>query len=497
MLSVVPLRPDQLVELFDPDGTLRSVRTVSKVFEGRKTAKDSLFRNWLRAAFVAKGLDNNADSTSQLQIESEFPATFMAEQSATFYNDLAIGFDEENHTSGTAIADGILNVLHPSFIPPPEPEVINVDNDRNVRQRAAPDTTNDALLQGILQLEENLADQRRREEQLRATHQVTSTAAPAQLRPSLRNPTTGPPTTGRATFDLPFDRVVSEYERRAEDAIEQYENISTTRTLTPQDHTHLQTLHQQFPQAGTAITRATFRASDRAMSLANRAMTLQRATATDRPSHPHPNGQSFMGDGFSSGSTSQFDLPPPPPGREFSSTTNQFGDTAFGTSGLTGPLGSNVFDIELPAPAQAPATMNIAQRFHKLQGKAIAGHLTTEEMNAFNVLKSGMSGSGLASDPSSSPTDTLGTRGFNLCGWAHLHPAEITHLHQCNDSGWLCFTKAQNKEERKAVIDTYFVQPLVRKNGRFRQILTTKFRDLIINWRLAPKTLKAANPTEA
>jgi hypothetical protein len=43
MLSIVPLRPDQLDELFDPDGTLRSVRTVSKVFEGRKTAKDSLF----------------------------------------------------------------------------------------------------------------------------------------------------------------------------------------------------------------------------------------------------------------------------------------------------------------------------------------------------------------------------------------------------------------------------------------------------------------------
>jgi hypothetical protein len=43
MLSVVPLRLDQLEELFDPDGTLRSVRTVNKVFEGRKTAKDSLF----------------------------------------------------------------------------------------------------------------------------------------------------------------------------------------------------------------------------------------------------------------------------------------------------------------------------------------------------------------------------------------------------------------------------------------------------------------------
>jgi hypothetical protein len=92
MLSVVPLRPNQLDELFDPYGTLRSVRTVSKVFEGRKTAKDSLFHNWLRAAFVAQYLDNNADSTSQLQTEPDFPATFTAEQSATFYTDLAIGF---------------------------------------------------------------------------------------------------------------------------------------------------------------------------------------------------------------------------------------------------------------------------------------------------------------------------------------------------------------------------------------------------------------------
>jgi hypothetical protein len=182
---------------------------------------------------------------------------------------------------------------------------------------------------------------------------------------------------------------VLEYEQRAEDAIEHYENISTTRTLTPQEQTHLQTLHRHFPQAGTALTRATKRASDHAMA-------LHRATATERPSQPNPIGQSFMGNGFSAGSTSQFDLPPLPPGTGLSSTTNPFGDTAFGTSGLTGPLGSNVFE---------------------LQGKAIAGNLTTEEMNAFNVLRSGMSGSSLVSDPSLSTTDTLGTRGFNLCGW--------------------------------------------------------------------------------
>jgi hypothetical protein len=216
-----------------------------------------------------------------------------------------------------------------------------------------------------------------------------------------------------------------------------------------------------------AINAATQTASNCAMALVNCAMALERATAAGRPSQPHPPGQSFMGSDFSSGSTSQFDLPPPPPGREFSSTTNPFGDTVFGTSGLTRPPGSNVFDIELLLPAQAPATMNIAQRLHELQGKAITGHLTIEEMNAFNVLKSGMSGSSPASDPSSSLADTLGTRGFNLCGWAHLNPTEIAHLHQCNGSGWLRTTKARNKEERKAVIDAYFVQPLVIKNGRF------------------------------
>jgi hypothetical protein len=80
MLSVVPLRPDQLDELFNPEGTFRSVLTVIILFEGQKTAKDSLFRNWLQAAFVAQDLDNNADSTSQLQIDPYLPVTFTAEK---------------------------------------------------------------------------------------------------------------------------------------------------------------------------------------------------------------------------------------------------------------------------------------------------------------------------------------------------------------------------------------------------------------------------------
>jgi hypothetical protein len=122
------------------------------------------------------------------------------------------------------------------------------------------------------------------------------------------------------------------------------------------------------------------------------------------------------------------------------------------------------------------ATMNIAQRLHDLQGKVIARHLSTEEMNAFNVLKSGMSGSSLVSYPSSSTTDTLGTRGFNLCGWAHLHPTEIAHLHQCNDSGWLRKFKKTAGFDKSSLPNS----ETSSSTGDWHQ-----------------KTSKAANPTEA
>ena len=37
MIKVVPIRPDHLEDFFEPDGTPRSVRTIAKVFEGKKT----------------------------------------------------------------------------------------------------------------------------------------------------------------------------------------------------------------------------------------------------------------------------------------------------------------------------------------------------------------------------------------------------------------------------------------------------------------------------
>jgi hypothetical protein len=127
----------------------------------------------------------------------------------------------------------------------------------------------------------------------------------------------------------------------------------------------------------------------------------------------------------------------------------------------------------------------VAQQLQELSEKAMDGHLTSADMMAFNVLQATALNT---APPVPAPKEkgALGTRAFNLCGWAHLQPSELKHLHRCNVGGWIHYNKASNKVEKEAVVDAYFVQPLVRENGRFRQILTTKFRDLIITWRLAP-----------
>jgi hypothetical protein len=414
MIKVVPIRPDQIVDFFDPDGTPRSARTIAKVFEGKKEVKHTLVRNWLQAAFVAKDLGNNADSTSQLQIEPELPEYFSVEQSSTFYTDLQIGFDDDDHTFGTTVAKGIRNCLYPSFIREPVEEVIDAANVtvRNVRPRtttAAPaNTANDALLQRVLQLEENLKEQIRR----------TKRAQEAQQQ---RHPAPGTPAAAAFNNDsLPFGE----------------------------------------------------------------------------------SGFTFTDNGFSAGLISQF-LPLSQQGTTFeaASTTNPFGDTTIGTSAFGEPTGTGTagfsfgatagaagFNFGASAPARAPARTqhrSVAQQLQELLEKAMDGHLTSTDKMAFNVLQATALNT---APPAPAPKEkgALGTRAFNLCGWAHFQPSELKDLHRCNEGGWIHYNKASNKVEKEAVVDAYFVQPLVRKNGRFCQILTTEFRDLIITWRLAP-----------
>jgi hypothetical protein len=108
-----------------------------------------LVKNWIRAALVAQGTTENADSMSQFQIEPDMPNIFTPEQFETFYTYIKIGFNEADHTFGTNVANGLLNCLHPSFIPElemvdPYPDVIDVDNKDDCQFRTRTDTSSNA-----------------------------------------------------------------------------------------------------------------------------------------------------------------------------------------------------------------------------------------------------------------------------------------------------------------------------------------------------------------
>jgi hypothetical protein len=364
MMNVVPLRPDQVPLFFDDNNNPKTVRELAKVFERFKEPTEALVKTWLRAALVAQGTTENADSVSQLQIEPDMPATFSLEQSETFYTDIKIGFHETDHLFGTTVANGLLNCLHNTFTPALEPETENIDEEatagaeetagaddtRRTRPRPAATTANDALLQRILQMEEQLAVQ-------------------------------------QATID-----------------------------------THQQERRQP-PPTGTATQQAF------------------RTTAS-----------------IGGGTVNPFTMP-----------------------NIPGTLGS-----------QAGPQNNISQRLQEFADKALAGNITQDDMNTFQVLKTMQGANPSTAQPHQK--DNLGTRLFNLCGWAQLSPNELHHLHQDNDNAWIRYNNATNSKDRLAVVEAYFIQPLIKQQPRFRQILTTELRDIIANWNLAPKNYDGSKP---
>jgi hypothetical protein len=162
-------------------------------------------------------------------------------------------------------------------------------------------------------------------------------------------------------------------------------------------------------------------------------------------------GFTFTDNGSSAGSTSQF-LPPSQQGTTFeaANTTNPFGDTTIGTSAFGEPTGTGTtgfsfsatagaagFSFGASAPARAPAQTqhrSVAQHLQELSEKAMDGHLKSADMMALNVLQATALNT---APPAPAPKEkgALGTRAFNLCGWAHLQPSELKHLHRCNEGG--------------------------------------------------------------
>ena len=190
MMKLIPIRAETITDFFNADNSHKSVRDLVTMFKSRTDKHDKFVYSWLRAAAMVRDttLPNNADSTSQMQLEPEQPREFTLAHSVDIYKDLQTGFSEDDNTLGTAIANGVLNCLSKEFRPTPAPEdVIDVDDEaplRNNRQRTghAPGetTTNEANLNAVLQrnvqLEEQLAQQQRIAAALARQHQSTRTA---------------------------------------------------------------------------------------------------------------------------------------------------------------------------------------------------------------------------------------------------------------------------------------------------------------------------------
>ena len=450
MMKLIPIRADTITDFFNPDNSHRSVRDLETVFKNRKGDHDKFVYSWLRAAAMVKDttLTNNADSTSQMQLEPAQPRDFTLDHSEDVYADLKTGFNEDDQEFGTAVANGILNCLSKEFNPA-QPEVIDVDTSpRSNRQRTGPspeaDPTNEANLNAVLQrnvlLEEQLAEQKRIATALARQHQAATT------------------TTGNVSFE---------------------------------------------PRGTGQSDGLPF--------------------GTGQPVGFEGSGLPY-GNPFGSDSSSTFQQPAATFNNPFGApaTTNPFGAAPLGTTGHTGHhsahtgMASNAFAFGAsasngsinfggraqyaPDPTCPSPHQSVGDQLQAMLNRGPGQPLTTEDMNRFQLLKFLASETDKRHPNSTRPDkpkkvkDNMGTRSYNLCGWAHLQPHELNSLHRCNNGGWLHFNKASDKCDKESVIDTYFIQPLIKKNGRFRQIITTEFRKSIIDWRLAPSNFEGTKP---
>lgn len=442
MMKLIPIRAETITDFFNADNSHKSVRDLITMFKSRTDKHDKFVYSWLRAAAMVRDttLPNNADSTSQMQLEPDQPRWFTLAHSVDIYKDLQTGFSEDDNTLGTAIANGVLNCLSKEFRPTPAPEdVIDVDDEtllRNNRQRTgnAPGetATNEANLNAVLQrnvqLEEQLAQQQRIAAALARQHQSTRTAP------------------GNVSFEgdgLPY---------------------------------------------GTGHP-----------------VSSERPERTGLPFDIAANP--FEGNGFSNDSSSTFQQPAARSHNPYGTpgATNPFGEP---TPGHPGYHGAPAFTFGASASngafsfgghTGASPHQSIGDHLHAMLNRGPGLPLTSEDMNRFQVLKF------LAAESKSHPNstkpdqpkkakDSMGTRSWNLCGWAHLQPHELHFLHRCNNSGWLKYNKAPDKGEKDSVIDTYFIQPMIKKNPRFRQIITAEFRKSITDWRLAPTNFEGTKP---
>jgi hypothetical protein len=114
-------------------------------------------------------------------------------------------------------------------------------------------------------------------------------------------------------------------------------------------------------------------------------------------------------------------------------------------------------------------------------------------MNSLKVLKATLPTPNTNSTPEGG--ENISIQFCNILGWAGFNTNQRHFLHQETNGKWMKFLAATTKAERKAVVKSNFVQPLVQQDPLFASILTDDFADTILSCQFAPKNYSGMKPT--
>ena len=463
MLPVIPLRADQVASCFDEEGgTFKSVRDLFHLYDKQSAplekTRNRLFRDWLRAALVS---GNGDHSRSQLEVNPTTPTSFTLDQSGTIFNDISEAFHqgEEDNAFGKRIAEGIRNTLAPAFIPEGPPEEGEDVGPENGQPFHPPPTVPPPG---------------------GTTNPATTSTPPTTTVPP-RTTTTAPPTHQAPATITPSGQTGEEPEVQVLGTRQR--TLAFDPALGP---------HQLAPQVpppmhtGTHTGRGTLPFNFNFNSHIpghNHPSTFQ--TYTNMAGHPGWNNN-HLGTGETLG----------------------YGGTGIGTNnnmfGMHGPAGPNLHFGSYPSQTGFPFTSGITaapttlqtsatQKLQELHQKACNGFLNEADMNALKVLKTTVPTASLK--PMKDKEEDMSVQFCNILGWAGFTKEQQHFFHQETNGKWIKYLEATTKAERKAVVNSNFVQPLVQQDPLFSSILTEDFADTILSGQFAPKNYDGMKPS--
>jgi hypothetical protein len=114
------------------------------------------------------------------------------------------------------------------------------------------------------------------------------------------------------------------------------------------------------------------------------------------------------------------------------------------------------------ATTNNPLQLTVKQKMQELTNRVCTGNLSIADMNSLKVLKATLPTPDTKSAPEKG--ENISIQFCNILGWAGFTTNQRHFLHQETNGKWMKFLAATTKAERKAVVNSNFVQPLLQQD---------------------------------